>query len=97
MSYSRWSNSTLYTFWSSSLPTSKQDEQFACMVDLDHQFQWPYESVCRFVESRPTLEEVIQHAKLTEEEITELLGYMRRFIADVDSEYVSRAVPAINI
>ena len=57
------------------------------MVDLEHQFQWPYEVISHFIEDRPALEQIVQQADMTEEEISELLGYMREFISDVDQVY----------
>ena len=88
MSYSRWINSIWYTFWSGSA-SSRSEEQFACMAGLDHEhnFHWPYVMVKRFIEDRSLLEEVAQHVKPTEDEITELLGYMKEFIKDVDLKY----------
>ena len=87
MSYSRWSNSTWYTFWSGSNARSKREEQFACLVDFDTQFYWPYDVICRFLEDRSTLKQILSQAEPTEEEITELIGYMRHFIGDVDLHY----------
>ena len=90
MSYSRWSNSTWYTFWSSSRSSnahSRQEEQFACLVDFDTQFHWPYDMVCQFLEDRSILEQILSQAEPTEEEITELLEYMKHFIGDVDLHY----------
>tara|TARA_Y100000590_G_scaffold442086_1_gene569725 strand:+ start:153 stop:452 length:300 start_codon:yes stop_codon:yes gene_type:complete len=88
MSYSRWINSSWYTFWSGSA-SSRSEEQFACLADLDgdHQFHWPYNLVKDFIKNRSRLETIIQQVKATDDEISELLEYMKEFVADVDLKY----------
>jgi len=84
MSYSRWINSTWYTFWSSSKSSSRGDEQFACLYSLDHQFMWSYNMVCDFIEDQTILESVLQQIQPTPLEISELLEYMKVFVIDVN-------------
>jgi len=88
MSYSRWITSIWYTFWSGSA-FSRSEEQFACMCGLedDHNFHWSYDVIKDFIEDRSRLESVIQHVDASNDEITELLGYMKQFVNDVDLKY----------
>ena len=88
MSYSRWITSIWYTFWSGSA-FSRSEEQFACMCGLenDHTFHWPYNMIKDFIENRSRLESVIQYVDASTDEITELLGYMKQFVNDVDLKY----------
>ena len=93
MSYSRWINSTWYTYWCSSNTSTKAEELFACHADLDHSFDWPYSLIKRFLSEEGLLETTIRWASddesemLKESEIEELKLYMKRFIIDVDAEY----------
>ena len=50
MSYSRWVNSCFYTYWCSSKAERKEDELFACHVDLESQVMITYEE-CKRIEN----------------------------------------------
>lgn len=81
MSYSRWSNSTWYTFWCSSDAENMEDEIFeVCGVQ-----NFTYHLLIKDINW--CLNEIKILTECTDEELEELRGYMIRFIKDVDEEY----------
>ena len=87
MSYSRWINSQFYTYWCSSKVYDKQDELFACHATLDGQHMFTYTECKEFVKDPILLYKKITDIVLEEEDVKELIGYMKEFISDVDLEY----------
>ena len=88
MSYSRWSNSSFYTYWCSSMAERKEDELFACHVDLETQMMITYEECIRIVDSLILIKGKINQIE-NDEEATELQGYIKNFIGDVDQKYLT--------
>ena len=88
MSYSRWSNSSFYTFWCSSMAERKEDELFACHVDLETQMMITYEECIRIVDSLILIKGKINQIE-NDEEATELQRYIKNFIGDVDHKYLT--------
>jgi hypothetical protein len=78
MSYSRWSNSCWYTFQADAIPTT-----LVVMPNFtapDGYFTYEAARVC-------TKNEIIAHFNCTERQALELLGYIREFVKDVESEF----------
>ena len=92
MSYSRWINSQFYTYWCSSKVYNKQDELFACHTSIDGQYMFTYTEVRKFVQSPDILRNRIKDVELSETDLTEITGYMKEFIKNVDIEYDKRLI-----
>ena len=88
MSYSRWSHSTFYTYWCSSKAERKEDELFACHMDLESQTMITYEECKRIEDSLVLIKGKINQIE-NDEEATELQGYIKEFISDVDHKYLT--------
>ena len=88
MSYSRWFHSQFYTYWCSSKAERKEDELFACHVDLESQVMITYEECKRIENSLMSIKGKINQIK-DDEEATELQGYIKEFISDVDHKYLT--------
>ena len=86
MSYSRWINSEFYTFWSGSGASKKEDEQFFCMYSLDSSPHFCYSEVKDMIKNPDLMRHKITE-DLYSDHIEELLGYMKKFIKDVDIKY----------
>ena len=90
MSYSRWINSSFYTYWCSSKVYDKQDELFACHASLDGQHMFTYTECKEFIQNP---QKILSRIKdLSPLELTELTGYMSEFISDVDLSYEKKLI-----
>ena len=78
MSYSRWISSDYYTYWMSAKVYDKFDELFACHLDIERAKYLTYTECRKIVEENDP------------EYDKELKGYMKQFMKDVDTEYLSR-------
>ena len=87
MSYSRWINSSFYTYWCSSKVYSFEDELFAVHTDLEGQYMFTYSECKQFIEEPFELVSRITSTSLSDDDVKELTGYMKEFIHDVDLEY----------
>ena len=92
MSYSRWLNSQFYTYWCGADVYDKHDELFACHISIDDHYMFTYTEVKEFIESPHTLKDRIKDMVLSDAELIEIIGYMKRFIKDVDIEYNKRLI-----
>ena len=88
MSYSRWLNSSFYTYWCSSNAKRKEEEIFNCHMDLDAQISITYEECIRIVDSLVLIKGKVNQIK-DDVEAQELQGYIKEFITDVDSKYLA--------
>ena len=88
MSYSRWVNSCFYTYWCSSKAERKEDELFACHVDLESQTMITYEECKKIEDSLISIKGKINQIE-DDEEATELQEYIKQFIKDVDHKYLT--------
>jgi len=66
----------------------KEDELFACHVDLETQMMITYEECIRIVDSLILIKGKINQIE-NDEEATELQGYIKNFIGDVDHKYLT--------
>ena len=66
----------------------KEDELFACHVDLETQMMITYEECIRIVDSLILIKGKINQIE-NDEEATELQGYIKEFISDVDHKYLT--------
>ena len=83
MSYSRWSNSTWYTFWSVSDAKCKEDEVLSLWLSIDSTKDWTYNELKSW-----TFETVLENYKdITQAEAEEALEYIKYFLEDVEREY----------
>ena len=94
MSYSRWINSTLYTYWCSSQACGKQDELFACHTSLDvmGEHMFTYTECKEFIQDPQKILSRVKDFELTSDEIKELVGYMSEFVSDVDLSYEKKLI-----
>ena len=53
MSYSRWSNSSWYTFWNASSGKTRETQVLSAWYSLDHCTDWTYEEVQRLFKNAP--------------------------------------------
>ena len=88
MSYSRWINSCFYTYWCSSKAERKEDELFACHVDLESQVMITYEECKKIEDSLISIKGKINQIE-DDEEAIELQGYIKEFISDGDHKYLT--------
>jgi len=83
MSYSRWSNSTWYTFWSVSDAKCKEDEVLSLWLSIDSTKDWTYNELKSW-----TVETVLENYKdITQAEAEEAFEYIKYFLEDVEKEY----------
>ncbi len=66
----------------------KEDELFACHVDLETQRMITYEECIRIVDSLILIKGKINQIE-NDEEATELQGYIKNFIGDVNHKYLT--------
>ena len=92
MSYSRWINSSFYTYWCSSKVYDKQDELFACHASLEGQHMFTYTECKEFIQDPQKILSRIKEVEITSDELTELTGYMSQFISDVDLSYERKLI-----
>ena len=88
MSYSRWLNSKFYTYWCISEAKNKNDEMFIVHSDLKVYQKFTYVECKELIESRIKLKGRMNSID-NDEEAEELQGYMKKFIEDVDHQYLT--------
>ena len=66
----------------------KEDELFACHVDLETQMMITYEECIRIVDSLILIKGKINQIE-NDEEAAELQGYIKNFIGDVNHKYLT--------
>ena len=66
----------------------KEDELFACHVDLGTQIMITYEECKRIEDNLILIKGKINQIE-NDEEATELQGYIKNFIGDVDHKYLT--------
>ena len=92
VSYSRWINSSFYTYWCSSKVYDKHDELFACHTSLEGQYMFTYTECKEFINEPFELVSRIKDISLTDEEVKEIVGYMSEFVSDVDLSYEKKLI-----
>ena len=86
MSYSRWIDSTFYTYWCLSDAKNKNDEVFMCHTDIYKCYKFKYTECKRLVENITAIKGQINEIE-GDGDATELQSYMKKFVKDVDKEY----------
>ena len=86
MSYSRWIDSTFYTYWCVSDAKNKNDEVFVSHTDIYKCYRFKYTECKRLAESITVLKGKLNEIE-GDEDATELQGYIKEFVKDVDKEY----------
>jgi len=94
MSYSRWGNSCWYTFYCDSYTSSKKEDQvMACWYSIEDErcIDWKYNEILELLTAgAPPVwspnKKIRARYNCTIIEADELIGYMKKFLADVDSE-----------
>ena len=86
MSYSRWLHSPFYTYWLSSQAKSKEEEVFACHVDLASTYYIKYPECVKALEDDKVIIDIIGD-DTPDKEIGELRGYIKDFVSDIDTVY----------
>ena len=94
MSYSRWSCSSWYVFWDSSLSGKlKEDQSLACWysMDDDHMISWSYLEIDNLLKRQPDY--IIKSLELkygcSPDEANELQEHMQQFRTDVNRQYIA--------
>jgi len=82
MSYSRWSNSSWYSFWRDTREKDKNKETLCLWYNLNACKDWHYEQLSKF-----TLTFIEQEYNCTRAEAIEALSYVDLFMDDVEEEY----------
>ena len=86
MSYSRWIDSTFYTYWCLSDAKNIKDELFMCHTDIYKCYKFKYTECKRLVENITAIKGQINEIE-GDGDATELQSYMKKFVKDVDKEY----------
>ena len=86
MSYSRWLDSTFYTYWYTTDAKNKNDEVFICHTDIYKCYKFKYTECKRIVGDLTAIKGKINEIKGDEDAI-ELQGYIKEFVKHVDKEY----------
>ena len=86
MSYSRWLDSTFYTYWYATDAKNKNDEVFICHTDIYKCYRFKYTECKRIVGDLTAIKGKINEIKGDEDAI-ELQGYIKEFVKHVDKEY----------
>ena len=86
MSYSRWIDSMFYTYWCLSDVKNKNDEVFMCHTEIYKCYRFTYTECKRIRENLIAIKGKINEIK-GDEDATELQGYIKEFVKDVDKEY----------
>jgi len=86
MSYSRWIDSMFYTYWCVSDAKNKNDEVFICHTDIYKCYKFKYIECKRIVGDLTSIKGKINEIK-GDEDATELQGYIKKFVEDIDKEY----------
>jgi hypothetical protein len=90
MSYSRWSNSSWYTFWDASRSGETQAfQELAVWYDVDHMISWSYHELQNLLSKDHSYVVHLLEMKYecSPDEATEVLDYMQDFINDVNKEF----------
>lgn len=93
MSYSRWSNSSWYTFWAvrgeKLTPSDINEEVFAGWYNIDKCIDWSYKEVDALLHRAP--DAIIKHLAMlygcSLDEANELQEYMQEWRTDVRRQY----------
>ena len=89
MSYSKWNNSKFYTYWHSANVYDKGDELFSSHINLKRNYMFTYTECKNMIDNGMAVKGRINEI-VGDEDVTELQGYMREFIKEVDGEYESK-------
>lgn len=84
MSYSRWTNSTWYTYWASSDSKKRDDQIFEICIDgrfTYNQLKSDIKGCLQIIANNPEAK-----VKPDQLELDELEIYMKRFIRDVEAD-----------
>ena len=84
MSYSRWSNSSWYTFWSSTCESDAvEDQVLSLWYSLDQTKDWTWEEIRHW-----TVADILEnYIHITEDEAIEAYKYIQQWLRDVEEEY----------
>ena len=85
MTYSRWSNSSWYTFYYDSGSVEKENQLMACWYGMDKTIDWTYAEILELLTDSPNFK-ICQRYDCTIAEADELIYYMKEFSADVESK-----------
>ena len=89
MSYSRWSNSSWYTFWNASGGKTRETQVLSAWYSLDGTIDWTYEEVEKFLSnSHERIISLLEHKYgCSGDEANELQEIMQVWMADVKKEF----------
>jgi len=82
MSYSRWSNSTWYTFYNVSSGELREEQVLSLWYSIDTCYDWTYEDLLDV-----TSEFLMREYTCTSEEASEAMEYIESFLKDVEKDF----------
>ena len=82
MSYSRWSNSSWYTFYNVSSGELREDQVLSLWYSIDTCYDWTYEQLLDV-----TSEFLIKEYECTSDEASEAMEYIGFFLEEVAEEF----------
>lgn len=83
MAYTRWSNSSWYSFWRSDSDPSKEQQVLCLWYHIDLMKDWTYQQL-----KEMSIEDItIEYAGVPHDDIVEAMSIIKAFIEDVDNEY----------
>jgi len=91
MSYSRWSDSSWYTFWDASRSgETKEEQELAVWYDVDTLISWTFEELQSLLSKDHSYAIHLLEMKYqcSPDEATEVMEYMQQFCNDVKKEFV---------
>lgn len=90
MSYSRWSNSSWYTFYRSDSGDTLGEQVFSAWYSLDKCIDWTYDELADLTRDRLKVEDILTRIRFAygcnDDEATELYDYIQQFMSDARAE-----------
>jgi hypothetical protein len=91
VSYSRWSNSSWYTFYNASSGAELSEQVLSAWYSLDKCIDWTYAELEELVKNRLRTDEITDRIRYkygcSEDEATELYDYIQQFMADARANF----------
>lgn len=93
MAYSRWSDSSWYTFYNASSGDTLEEQVLSAWYSLDKCIDWTYAELENLVRDSLKAESITNRIRYkygcTEDEATELYDIIQQFMADARAEFKS--------
>lgn len=90
MSYSRWSNSSWYTFYNASSGETLEEQVLSAWYSMDKCIDWTYEELEELVKNRIRVDDITSRICMiygcNADEATELYDIIQQFMSDAREE-----------